>query len=332
MRNELSHTPVTIRFRKWAGPVGEEIHFFRKLFEIVTERSVLIVEHLEGDVDIEIESVYGERQIPALTSRLYRFVNSHLPGGIDFSNRNHSPNQQPTGSARVKIFFTGENERPPEGRWDAYLSFDLHSFDGRNAYLPLWWITSSDVLVPTISPYLGRPITIEQMMSPRTPMIENRDKFCVAFIGKAYPFRMHAISALSKIGKVDVFGGIARETRYTKAPEKFEISQSYRFVFAFENDLYPGYVTEKVPEAWATGAVPLYWGSDPADLLNQKAFINLANFHTLEDFIARVRQVNIDSNLWKEIASQPLLKTRPSMEQVISVLKSACRPIMDVQR
>jgi len=325
---ELNTSPISVRFRKWAGPVGEEVHFFTKLFEIVTNRNIVIVESEIGDVDIEIESVYGERQIPSLNSRLYRFLNSHLPGGIDFSKRSHTPNQQPTGNGRVKIFYTGENERPPEGRWDAYLSFDMHSFDGRNAYLPLWWITSSDILVPTISPYLGKPITIDQMLASRTPSLEGREKFCVAFIGKAYPFRMHAISAISKIGKVDVFGGIARDTRQTRAEEKYDISQKYKFVFAFENDLFPGYVTEKVPEAWATGAVPLYWGSDPANLLNQDSFINLANFKTLEDFTERVRVVDEDDALWMKIASQPLLQSRPSLDHVIEVLRKACQPLM----
>jgi len=325
----MANKALTLRFRKWAGPVGAEGLFFKQLFEKVTEKEIIVVESLEGNVDIEIESVYGEGQIPSLNSRLHRFIESHLPGGIDFSKRNHTPNQQPSGSGKVKIFFTGENERPPEGRWDAYLSFDMHSFDGRNAYLPLWWITSSDLLVPTVSPYLGRPITIEQMLSPREPDLRNRKKFCIAFIGKAYPFRMHAISAISKIGKVDVFGGIARETRFTRAEEKFEISQDYKFVFAFENDLYPGYVTEKVPEAWATGAVPLYWGSDPANLLNQEAFINLANFKTLEDFVERVREVDDNDELWSKIASQPLLQNKPSLDQVMSVLRNACRPILN---
>ncbi len=323
----MNTSPITIRFRKWPGPVGEEQHFFRKLFEIVTDRSVVFVESELGNVDIEIESVYGERQIPSLNSRLYRFLNSHLPGGIDFSKRSHTPNQQPSGTGRIKIFYTGENERPPEGRWDAYLSFDMHSFDGRNAYLPLWWITSSDILVPTISPYLGRPITIEQMLNPRKPSLEGRVKFCAAFIGKAYPFRMHAISAISKIGKVDVFGGIARDTRQTRAEEKYDISQNYKFVFAFENDLYPGYVTEKVPEAWATGAVPLYWGSDPAGYLNQKSFINLANFHTLEDFVEEVSEVHQNDELWSRYASEPLLIKRPSLDHVIEVLKIACEPL-----
>jgi hypothetical protein len=304
MENELNTSPITIRFKKWPGPVGEEQHFFRKLFELVTGRGVVFVESELGNVDIEIESVYGERQIPSLNSRLYRFLNSHMPGGIDFSKRSHTPNQQPSGSGRIKIFYTGENERPPEGRWDAYLSFDMHSYDGRNAYLPLWWMTSSDILVPTISPYLGRPITIDQMLSSRTPNLVGREKFCVAFIGKA------------------------RETRQTRAEEKFDISQKYKFVFAFENDLFPGYVTEKVPEAWATGAVPLYWGSDPANLLNQESFINLANFETLEDFTEKVREVHENDELWMNIASQPLLQKRPSLDQVIEVLKRACRPLI----
>lgn len=320
----MSKEVLTLRFRKWAGPVGEESKFFTKLFETVTSKRIVIVDSLEGDVDIELESVYGERQIPSLDSRLHRFLHSHLPGGIKFSDGRHTPNQQPSGTGRVKIFFTGENERPPEGRWDAYLSFDIHSFGGRNAYLPLWWITSSDLLVPTVSPYLGRPITLEQMMSPRVPNFGPRDKFCVAFIGKAYPFRMHALSALSKIGELDVYGGIARNTRQSRAEEKFEISQRYKFVFAFENDLYPGYVTEKVPEAWATGAVPLYWGSDPVGYLNQNSFINLASFPTLEDFVEKVREVNLNEELWSQYASQPLLIKKPSIDHVIEVLKKAC--------
>lgn len=324
----MSDDILTLRFRKWPGPVGEEGKFFTKLFEIATSKRIQIVESLEGTVDIEIESVYGERQIPPLDSRLYRFIHSHLPGGIKFSDGKHTPNQQPSGTGRVKIFFTGENERPPEGRWDAYLSFDLHSFDGRNAYLPLWWVTSSDLLVPTVSPYLGKPITIDEMLTPRTPRLQGRDKFCVAFIGKAYPFRMHALSAISKIGEVDVFGGIARNTRQTRAEEKYEISQRYKFVFAFENDLYPGYVTEKVPEAWATGAVPLYWGSDPAGYLNQNAFINLANFQTLEDFVERIREVNVNEEIWNQIASQPLLSIRPSIEHVVEIIRKACQPLL----
>ena len=205
---------------------------------------------------------------------------------------------------------------------------DRHSYGGRNAYLPLWWITSSDILIPTISPYLGKPITIDEMLTPRKPSYDSRKKFCVSFIGKAYPFRMHALTALSKIGKVDVFGAISRNTPKTRAFEKFKISQNYRFVFCFENDLFPGYVTEKAPEAWATGAIPLYWGADSKKYFNNKSLINLDDFATMEDFTVEVQKVNQSKSLWTQIASQPLLNKRPNLDEVKTVLRNALLPIV----
>jgi hypothetical protein len=319
--------PLTLRFRRWAGPVGKESIFFLELIKRATGRPVEIIESPFGSVDIQIESVYGEGEPPKLQSRATRFLRSHLPGGISFDDPRLSTNQQPTGDARFRIFFTGENERPPQGRWDAYLSFDVHSYEGRNSYLPLWWITSSDILVPTISPYLGRPITLDQMMSSRKATYQSCDKFCAAFIGKAYPFRMQSIAALSKVGKVDVFGAIARNTRQTRADEKFEVSQRYKFVFAFENDYFPGYVTEKLPEAWATGAVPLYWGCDVTNSLNASAFLNAAAFATLEEFVEEVDRVASSEELWTSIASQPLIVQKPSIGKVLENLRRILAPL-----
>ncbi len=319
--------PVTVRYASWIYPLGIEEPFFRHLVEEITNRPVEIVEDPKTKVDIQFESVYADRRIPSFGTRLHRFVHSNLPGGIKFTGGKHTPNQQPTGRAKVNIFFTGENERPPEGAWDAYLTFDLNSYGNRNAYLPLWWITSSDILLPTVSPYLGKEIYLDSLLKPRQVNYESRKKFCAAFIGKAYPFRMHALTALSTVGDVDVFGGIARNTHKTSAKEKFKISQQYKFVFAFENDLFPGYVTEKSPEAYATGAIPLYWGSDPRGYINQNAIINLANFENLESFTEYVKKVNNDKDLWTEIASQPFLAKRPSLDEVRSLLHRVLEPL-----
>ena len=321
--------PISLRFARWAGPVGQEAQFFCALFERATNRVVEIVEDPSAMVDIQLESVYGGVESPKFQTRARRLVKSHLPGGINFDDPSFSTNQQPTGRAKFHIFFTGENERPPQGRWDAYLSFDVSSYDGRNSYLPLWWITSSDILVPTVSPYLGRPITLEQMMKPRETNFEKREKFCVAFIGKAYPFRMQSIAALSKIGRVDVFGTIARNTKKTIALEKFSVAQNYKFVYAFENDHFPGYVTEKLPEAWATGAVPLYWGSDITHSMNQAAFMNAADYPTIEDFALDVGEVAKSRDKWESIAQAPLIITRPSIEGVITNLSKILEPLRD---
>jgi len=320
--------PVTLRFGHWPNEVTAGEQVFADLVSLAINREVIIIEDQSRFADVQIESVYGRNSLPSLRARSYRFLASHTKNGIDFSKSKYSPNQQPSKKAKFSIFFTGENERPPYGDWDCYLSFDLNSYGGKNAYLPLWWITSSDLIRPTVSPYLGRAITIDEMLAPRKVNYRSRKKFCVAFIGKAYPFRMQAIAALSSIGKVDVYGGIARNSGKKAALEKFETAQKYKFVFAFENDLFPGYVTEKAPEAWATGAIPLYWGSDPSGYLNQEAIINLANYQNLDNFTKRVSEVSDDSHLWQNIANQPILKKRPSLDEVLSVIRTALAPLV----
>lgn len=320
--------PITVRFVNWVDPERQGILFFSELLEKVTGRTVSLVEHPTSRVDVEIVSVYGQQIIPSITTRAYRFFHSYLPNGIPFEGGKHTPNQQPTGNSRFSIFFTGENERPPEGTWDAYFTFDTHSFGGRNEYLPLWWITSSDLLIPTISPYLGKEIRLDELMEPRDSNYKSRNKFCVAFIGKAYPFRMHALTALSKVGRVDVYGGIARNTPRNSAIEKFKIAQDYKFVFAFENDLFPGYVTEKAPEAWATGAVPLYWGYDIKKSLNPAAMLNLMDYSNLDSYVSAVAEIEQSESKWRAIANQPLLLQKPSLESVFQLLKSKLAPLI----
>lgn len=320
--------PITLRFVNWVDPERQGITFFSSLIEKVTGRNVSIVEHPTSKVDIEFVSVYGQQIIPSITTRAYRFFHSYLPNGIPFKGGKHTPNQQPTGNSRFSIFFTGENERPPEGRWDAYLTFDTHGYGGRNEYLPLWWITSSDLLIPTVSPYLGKEIHLDELMKERVSDYKSRKKFCVAFIGKAYPFRMHALTALSKVGRVDVYGGIARNTPRNSAIEKFKISQDYKFVFAFENDLFPGYVTEKAPEAWTTGAIPLYWGYDIKKSLNPAAMLNLMNYPNLDSYVAHVAEIEKSESKWLEIANRPLLLERPSLDPVITLLTRKLSPLI----
>jgi hypothetical protein len=98
------------------------------------------------------------------------------------------------------------------------------------------------------------------------------------------------------------------------------MSQEYKFVFSFENDLFPGYVTEKAPEAWATGAVPLYWGMDRENYFNPKAVINADSYDSLEDFVSYVSKVNGDQALWESHANQPLLLKKPNIEKVVKLL------------
>ena len=248
-------------------------------------------------------------------------MKSKTPGGVPFGSWVNSFNLQPNELATVNIFFTGENERPPIGPWDGYLSFDTDPFDGKNAYLPLWWFTCTDLDGARVAPYLGREIKISDMLQPRKSDFDARSQFCIAFVGKAYPFRLQSLQKLSSYKPVDIYGAIARKS----IKDKLEPTKSYRFIFCFENDLYPGYVTEKVIEGWATGAVPLYWGDDPEGYLNPKAMINLKDFNNLDSFLEYVMEVDQSKGLWESIANEPILLRAPDLSKVDVVLRNALR-------
>lgn len=292
---------------------------FRRLLELAAERSVELVEDENRRVDIEIQSSLNEGGHPPLLTRFSRFTESRIKGQIDFSKTRNITNQQPYGGAKVNIFYSAENHRPPPGAWDAYLTFDTYDFSGRNAYFPLWWLTCTDLLGENPSPFLGRTLTVRELATSRNSDLSGRDKFCAVFAGKAWPFRMHAINELTKIGKVDVFGDLSRSRIETKS----EIGNKYRFILCFENDIYPGYVTEKLPEAWATGAVPLYWGEDRSKFFNSSAFLNLNDFDGFEGYLEQVKALDSDVALWSRVASQPLLSREPNLNKAISTIRDA---------
>ena len=92
-------------------------------------------------------------------------------------------------------------------------------------------------------------------------------------------------------------------------------------MLCFENDVYPGYVTEKPFEAWATGAVPLWRGSDPAGYLNPSAILNEVDFPDLAAFAEDVSNVNADSAAWAAIASEPILTREPDLEPAKALIR-----------
>jgi hypothetical protein len=86
--------------------------------------------------------------------------------------------------------------------------------------------------------------------------------------------------------------------------------------------LYPGYVTEKILEAWIAKAIPLYWGMDTAKILNPKAYINLNDFESLEDYIDFISELYKNEDKMIEMINQPLLNQNFDYNSIIRFLVS----------
>ncbi|MCQ2520972.1 MAG: glycosyltransferase family 10 [Lachnospiraceae bacterium] len=91
-------------------------------------------------------------------------------------------------------------------------------------------------------------------------------------------------------------------------PDKLEFQKQYKFSFAFENSSFPGYVTEKIVDAWAAGSIPLYWGApDVADYFNPKAFIDCTNMKSESEIIDAVKELDEDDHKYLTMLREPIL-------------------------
>jgi len=83
---------------------------------------------------------------------------------------------------------------------------------------------------------------------------------------------------------------------------------NYKFNIAFENASYPGYTTEKILEAFVSGAIPIYWGNPLIGLdFNPKAFINCHDFDSFDEVIAFIKEIDQDETLYKNYLREPIL-------------------------
>ncbi len=309
---------ITIRFRDF--PDKKSYVHFIELVEIATGQKVVVVESIKANVDLEITGPYGgnsDSYRTPFSKRLKRLGYISFTNGGHLARRDLAVGIQPRSTARKNIWYTGENERPPQGEWDGYLTFETNMPHERSAYLPLWFLTSTDLFAATSKTYWGGQVpSLNDLMGGRKLKIRNK-KFAATFIGKSYPIRLHAIEFLSKINKVDVFGSAARNK--VKVPA--DIAKNYRFILCFENDIYPGYITEKPFEAYLAGTIPLYYGLDVKGYVNPKALINLIDFDGFESWIDYLNEIENSASSYKRVYEQPLLLKRPELSTIISLIR-----------
>ena len=94
---------------------------------------------------------------------------------------------------------------------------------------------------------------------------------------------------------------------------KKDLLASYAFNLCPENGLYPGYITEKIPEAFAAGCLPITWVDESISVdFNPAAMINLKPMMQ-DDFSGLADILSYEKKL-ADFMDQRLLLRRPSIE------------------
>lgn len=271
------------------------------------------------DVVTERPHIVFQSVHPRMTRRVARRTQGELLGVLGTTGRRlrrwREVETRPALRGGKTIWFTGENIRPPAGDWGATFSFDLDPLGGTNFYLPLWWENLGLLGEPSTT-FSGIDLSRIQLTQKRDSDVADRPRFACAFIGNPTRMRLHAINLLSRLGDVDVFGSAVGRPVINQN----EVAREYRYMLCFENDLYPGYVTEKPLDAWANGCIPLWWGSDPAELINPHSLLNAAELH-IDGMVERIGCLESDRSSLKALGDQPFLRHMPDLSDVMEAVR-----------
>lgn len=283
------------------------------LLQFSLEQKLDVNQDPRAPVDIELSSVYPSRRASyqgAAKAAWKRVANGSTDPRAFFVDPPKSAN------ARIGIWYTPENIRPPATGWDLSFSYDPDNWIPGNYYLPFWQL-GTDLFGGTRKRFLGRTITIEELTTPRISDTASRPKFCCAFIRNPDPVRMRAIEALRAVGSVDIYGMAVGQP----VKDKMIVASQYKFVLCFENDLYPGYVTEKAFDAWATGAIPIWWGLDSHQTLNSQSLVNFQVMGGMHELVSAIESLGQDRERLGQLANQPLLAAPPSKQKIVNAIR-----------
>ncbi|HBT77240.1 MAG TPA: glycosyltransferase [Planctomycetaceae bacterium] len=197
----------------------------------------------------------------------------------------------------LKIFYTGENLRPPED-CDYAFTFDFPETK-KNFRLP-YYVLHNDKLIDRL--ILDDSRDIDAIVAGKT-------RFCnFVYSNLRAPERIRFFEKLSKYKKVDSGGRVLNNIGGPVA-DKMDFIGRYKFTIAFENSSWPGYTTEKIVEPMLAASIPIYWGNPKVNLdFNTGSFINRFDYGNDEALIERIIEIDENEDLYRHYLLQPYLE------------------------
>ena len=226
----------------------------------------------------------------------------------------------------LKLFHTQENERHDFVDADYSISFDLGVQSDRHLRFPYWmemldW--SHEGITGNTNPRYGELLNISTLMSPLGDRYLKRGGSCALLSSHLREPRGSLFNALEKVIPTYGFGASFNKdikNHHSSGFLKRDVLNDFSYNLCPENGLYPGYYTEKIPEAFYSGCLPITWADENISVdFNANAFINLqplfkSNFANLQDILLDREKLELYKN-------QPLLKDKPSIEPLKEYLK-----------
>jgi hypothetical protein len=113
--------------------------------------------------------------------------------------------------------------------------------------------------------------------------------------------------------------GNANNTRKVELPSGYlslaTVYKDYKFVFAMENTNEYGYITEKIANAYDSGAIPIYWGTDYVkEIFNIESFVYVNDYPSFEDCAKDIIAISNDQIRYEKMRNAPIFNKNSSYE------------------
>lgn len=208
-----------------------------------------------------------------------------------------------------KIFYTGENVRPPSGTYS--LSYDF-SDDPMHLRVPLYmyqrwnWATEGGGLGKNLS--IHYDTILDKKILSKDELLQSKQHFCVFMQSNANcEHRNQFFKLLDSKKSVTSAGALFNNYGSGYIDNKLEFIKTFKFMISFENGSYPGYTTEKIFEPMLVNTVPIYWGSNTVSTeFNPKSYIDV-NEMSIEAAVDLVLEIDSDDDLYYSIYKESYL-------------------------
>jgi hypothetical protein len=198
------------------------------------------------------------------------------------------------------IYWSGEYYLPKDSIYHTkrlYIITTINN-DFENIYIP-YFLFSSHLYKERIAKNINRKYLLAYCSARQ---IDHREEIYNTFVENSPENSCHAIGKC--FGKYE-------NTKLNSIPggwtniELIHAYTDYKFVLAIENTNHHGYVTEKIVNAFYSGAIPIYWGCNTVTkYFNKKAFINVNDFSSFEECVKYV--INLDDDTIQKMYNEPI--------------------------
>ncbi|MDC2978529.1 glycosyltransferase family 10 [Pelagibacteraceae bacterium] len=190
--------------------------------------------------------------------------------------------------------------------------------------LPFWWEYikfEDDLNTNRANKRFGRLIEISELLKRKIPFekwLARKNKLVIIATHLAHPKDV-LIENIKSILPIDGYGPIfdKKISNYYDSPFlKEEIIKKYRYDLSFHNSFFPGYIDEKIVEAYASGCIPI---SNVEN--NYMIDINKNSYIYFNPPLSKnINEILENKEKLKKIYESPLLNSTPNLNELKTFL------------